>query len=126
MGSRKHRRVEGGCADYFLDSHSRPISSRGKATFPCRAVPGGLSPRYLLRRYASLRRRLRTCSSRYLLGRYPSLVVRGASRPRDSTHLPQHAQLVEVVPAFHYLAFIREAEDAYPAHSNRVAGGSDA
>src|SRR5215208_596922 len=65
-------------------------------------------------------------SSRYLLGRYPSLVVRGATRPRDSTHLPQHAQLVEVVPAFHYLAFIREAEDAYPGHSNRFAGGSDA
>ena len=51
---------------------------------------------------------------RYLLGRYPPLVVRGATRSRDSTHLPQHAQLVEVVPAFHYLAFIREAEDAYP------------
>src|SRR5215217_7081657 len=105
--SRKHRRVEGGCADYFLDSYSRLISSRGKATFPCRAVPGALSPRYLL-------------------GRYPSLVVRGTTRSRDSTHLPQHAQLVEVVPAFHYLAFIREAEDAYPAHSNRFASGSDA
>src|SRR5215207_755866 len=124
--SRKHRRVEGGCADYFLDSYSRLISSRGKATFPCRAVPGGLSPRYLFRRYASLRRRLRTCSSRYLLRRYTSLVVRGATRSRYSTHLPQHAQLVEVVPAFHYLAFIREAEDAYPAHSNRFASGSDA
>src|SRR5215217_6205647 len=49
-GSRKHRRVEGGCADYFLDSYSRLISSRGKATFPCRAVPGALSPRYLFRR----------------------------------------------------------------------------
>ena len=63
---------------------------------------------------------------RYLLRRYPSLLVRGTSRPRDSTHLPQHAQLVEVVPAFHYLAFIREAEDAYPGHSNRFASGSDA
>src|SRR5215204_7625582 len=57
--SRKHRRVEGGCADYFLDSYSRLISSREKATFPCRAVPGSLSSGYLLRRYASLRRRLR-------------------------------------------------------------------
>src|SRR5215211_2431506 len=90
-----------------------------------RLDPGSLSSRYLLRRYASLRRRLRMPAPRYLLRRYPSLVVRDATRSRDSTHLSQHAQLVEVVPAFHYLAFIREAEDAYPAHSNWFASGSD-
>ena len=123
-GSRKHRRVEGGCADYFLNSYSRPISSRGKAAFPCRAVPGALSSRYLLRRYASLRRRLCMPAPRYLLRRYPSLLVRGASRPRDSTHLPHHAQLVEVVPAFHYLAFIREAEEAYPAQATGLPVGA--
>src|SRR5215208_6424112 len=100
--------------------------SRRKATYSCDVDPDSLSSRYLLRRYASLRRRLRSCSPRYLFRRYPSLIVRGATRSRDSTHLPQHAQLVEVVPAFHYLAIIREAEDAYPAHSNRFAGGSDA
>ena len=49
-----------------------------------------LSPRYLLRRNASLRRRLCMSSTRYLLGSYPSL-MRGATQLRDSTHLLHHA-----------------------------------
>src|SRR5918998_4405022 len=49
-----------------------------------------LPPRYLLRRNASLRRRLCMSSTRYLLGSYPSL-MRGATQLRDTTHLLHHA-----------------------------------